>query len=64
MRPFLLMVDSGSEEEPDVRRFASLTAALAAFEGLSDESKRFAWIIEQRDQGSIVHMRDGKRTNA
>lgn len=58
-RPFVLMVDSSSEEEPDNQRFGSVEAALAAFDRLSPEWQRFAWVINT--ETSEVYMRDGQR---
>lgn len=68
-RPFELMVDSGNEDEPRPRRFASLESALAAFDQLDPQWRGFAWIREYHPISRayeiagrvVVHMRDGVR---
>jgi hypothetical protein len=59
-RRFVLTVDSGRRDEPEPRRFRYLDTAVAAFNGMDDEWKRWCWITEDtKDGGSITHMRDG-----
>lgn len=41
-RPYQLMVDSGSREEPDTRWFASLAAAWKAYDELDEKWKPYA----------------------
>jgi hypothetical protein len=60
-RPFRLFVDSGDEDEPEPRCFESLEAALGALKGYSKRHQRFAWIMEQRPDGSSqCHVKDGE----
>lgn len=61
-RPYLLMVDSDTEDEPDPRRFSSLAAAMAAFDQLDPQWKKFAWVMEIRPNGNIVYVKDGVRS--
>jgi len=69
-RNLRLFVDSGSDDEPDDRWFASLTAALSGFRELDDRWKPYAWIIEYHNQHviggiptvrNVVHLRRGER---
>jgi len=62
MRPFMLMVDSGSREEPPTRYFGSLDAALAAMDEYEERWKRHAWIVEGRGAIRTTHVQDGART--
>jgi hypothetical protein len=62
-RPFILLVDSGEDEEPEPRRFGSLATAIAAFEKLDPHWQRFARIYEYSRPGwppFVTHMRDGR----
>lgn len=63
-RPFQLMVDSGSRDEPPTRYFGSLTAALVALAALPESFRRFASVTEldRGDGGNVVHVRDGRLT--
>lgn len=59
-RPFCLMVDSASPDEPEPRYYGSLVAAQAGLDALDERWRRFAWITEQQTDGStVVHVRDG-----
>jgi len=62
-RLFELMVDSGSPDEPEPRRFSTYLKAVGAFHALEPEWQKFAWFRELRPDGSVkeVHMRDGMR---
>lgn len=63
-RPFILMVDSANEEEPDPRRFGSLEKALQAYKELDRQWKHFAWIVEVHEhRAPRIHMRDGVRAS-
>ncbi len=64
-RPFLLMVDAASDEEPPNRYFGSLEAAVAAMEQYDEHWRRFAWIIEFPVVGGVVaHYKGGKKVTA
>jgi hypothetical protein len=55
------MVDSGSKDEPEPRRFGSLDAALAALDELDEHYRRFAW-VQDTDTGETF-VRDGVRVS-
>lgn len=60
-RPFLLMVDSGSEDEPSNRYFGSLVKAFDAMDKLPEHHRKFAWIMEIRHnpRNTVLHYKDG-----
>ena len=62
-RPFQLMVDSGSRDEPPDRYFGTLATARAAGAGYAEHFQPFIWIIEWTGGGpatAIVHVKNGK----
>jgi len=60
-RPFQLLVDAASHEEPPTRYFGSLERAVTALRALAPRWQRYAWVSELRpDGGRVVHVRDGK----
>ncbi len=69
---FRLFVACGDETAPPDRWFGSRRAALRAFDGLRDEWKPSAWVIEYREHHgatvggipivrNVVHIRHGER---
>jgi hypothetical protein len=69
-KTFRLFVETGATDGPEDRWYRTLRAALRGFEGLDDDWKPDAWIIEYHEQPSfggiqvvrnIVHMRYGER---
>jgi hypothetical protein len=67
-----LFVEAGSEDGQYDREFGSLSAAFRAFDGLDEDAKPSAWIIEYREQAAfggipvvrnVVHMRHGQRVD-
>lgn len=59
-RPFCLMVDAASREEPPTRYFATFDAARTAAGQYDQRWQPFVWITELTDKGVVVHMKDGK----
>ena len=60
-RPFQVMVDSGSHEEPQTRYYGSLEAALEAALALDKRWHPYVTVSEfLEDGGRVVHVRAGK----
>lgn len=59
-RPFQLMIDAASSDEPPARHFGSLENAVKALEEVEEKWLPFAQILEKTEVGlNIVHYRNG-----
>lgn len=65
-RPFQVMVDAGSNEEPTTAYFGSLEKAMERFnEPWMEQWRPFTWIQEFREgERPITHVKDGKEVSS